>query len=45
MSRVLVVSTPMGVLGSGGGGGVELTATAIVAGLLGRGHGVTVLAG
>lgn len=42
--RVLVVSTPVGALGSGAGGGVELTAFALVAGLLGRGHRVTVLA-
>jgi UDP-glucose:tetrahydrobiopterin glucosyltransferase len=43
--RVLVVSTPVGTLGSGRGGGVELTATALVAGLLERGHLLTVLAG
>ena len=42
--RVLVVSTPIGSLGSGRGGGVELTAAGLVAGLLGRGHAVTVLA-
>ena len=42
--RILVVSTPVGVLGGGGGGGVELTATALVAGLLQRGHALTVLA-
>jgi UDP-glucose:tetrahydrobiopterin glucosyltransferase len=42
--RVLVVSTPVGTLGSGRGGGVEHTATMIVAGLLGRGHPITVLA-
>lgn len=42
--RILVVSTPVGPLGSGRGGGVELTATALVAGLLGRGHQITVLA-
>jgi UDP-glucose:tetrahydrobiopterin glucosyltransferase len=42
--RILVVSTPVGVLGSGRGGGVELTATALVAGLLERGHRLTVLA-
>ncbi len=42
--RVLVVSTPVGALGSGRGGGVELTATGLVAGLLQRGHAVTVLA-
>jgi UDP-glucose:tetrahydrobiopterin glucosyltransferase len=42
--RVLVVSTPVGALGSGRGGGVEVTAMGLVGGLLGRGHGVTVLA-
>ncbi|MEB3266690.1 MAG: glycosyltransferase [Cyanobacteriota bacterium] len=42
--RILVVSTPMGPLGSGQGGGVELTAAALTAGLLQRGHGLTVLA-
>jgi UDP-glucose:tetrahydrobiopterin glucosyltransferase len=42
--RVLVVSTPVGHLGSGRGGGVEHTAGMIVAGLLHRGHAVTVLA-
>ena len=42
--RILVVSTPVGALGSGRGGGVELTASTLVAGLLERGHRVTVLA-
>ena len=42
--RILVVSTPVGALGSGRGGGVELTLFSLVAGLLARGHGVTVLA-
>jgi 16S rRNA (cytosine967-C5)-methyltransferase len=42
--RVLVVTTPVGSLGSGRGGGVEHTAGMIIAGLLGRGHRVTVLA-
>ena len=42
--RILVVSTPVGPLGSGQGGGVELTLAALVAGLLRRGHGITVLA-
>ena len=42
--RILVVSTPLGALGSGSGGGVELTATSLVAGLLERGHQLTVLA-
>ncbi len=42
--RILVVSTPVGALGSGRGGGVELTLTSLVAGLLERGHRLTVLA-
>ncbi|MCP9848257.1 glycosyltransferase [Cyanobium sp. Morenito 9A2] len=42
--RLLVVSTPVGTLGSGKGGGVELTLASLVAGLLERGHGLTVLA-
>ena len=42
--RVLVVSTPVGVLGSGEGGGIELTLATLVAGLLERGHQLTVLA-
>jgi UDP-glucose:tetrahydrobiopterin glucosyltransferase len=43
--RVLVVSTPVGALGSGLGGGVEVTAMGLVSGLLARGHGVAVVAG
>ena len=43
--RILVVTTPVGCLGSGRGGGVELTLTSLVAGLLERGHQLTVLAG
>ncbi|QEY30926.1 glycosyltransferase [Synechococcus sp. RSCCF101] len=42
--RLLVVSTPTGAIGSGAGGGVELTLVSLVAGLLERGHAVTVLA-
>jgi UDP-glucose:tetrahydrobiopterin glucosyltransferase len=42
--KLLVVSTPVGPLGSGRGGGVELTLTGLVAGLLERGHQLTVLA-
>lgn len=42
--KLLVVATPLGPLGSGRGGGVELTLTGLVAGLLGRGHRITVLA-
>ena len=42
--RLLVVSTPLGPLGSGRGGGVEITLNSLVAGLLERGHSITVLA-
>jgi UDP-glucose:tetrahydrobiopterin glucosyltransferase len=43
--RLLVVSTAVGNLGSGRGGGVELTMNGLVAGLIARGHRLTVLAG
>ena len=42
--RLLVVSTAVGTLGSGRGGGVEITLTGLVAGLIARGHRLTVLA-
>ena len=42
--RLLVVNTAMGPLGSGAGGGVEITLESLVAGLLERGHAITVLA-
>ncbi|MEB3234441.1 MAG: glycosyltransferase, partial [Cyanobacteriota bacterium] len=42
--KILVVSTPVGRLGSGQGGGVERTLGSLVAGLLERGHQLTVLA-
>ena len=42
--KLLVVATPLGPLGSGCGGGVELTLANLVAGLLARGHRITVLA-
>ncbi len=42
--RLLVVSTPLGPLGSGRGGGVEITLNSLVSGLLDRGHQITVLA-
>ena len=42
--KLLVVASPLGPLGSGAGGGVELTLANLVAGLLQRGHRVTVLA-
>jgi UDP-glucose:tetrahydrobiopterin glucosyltransferase len=43
-SRVLLVSTPLGTLGSGRGGGVELTIVNGARALAGRGHAVTILA-
>jgi UDP-glucose:tetrahydrobiopterin glucosyltransferase len=42
--RILIVSTPVGPLGSGIGGGVELTLHSLVLGLAGRGHHVEVVA-
>ena len=42
--RILVVSTPVGPLGSGIGGGVELTLHSLVLGLTARGHDVEVAA-
>ncbi len=42
--RILLVSTPVGPLGSGIGGGVELTLHSLVLGLTGRGHDVEVAA-
>jgi UDP-glucose:tetrahydrobiopterin glucosyltransferase len=42
--RILIISTPVGPLGSGTGGGVELTLHSLVLGLTGRGHRVEVLA-
>jgi len=42
--RILIISTPVGPLGSGEGGGVELTLHSLVLGLTGRGHEVEVLA-
>lgn len=41
---VLVASTPVGPIGSGIGGGVELTARNLVEGLMARGHHVEVVA-
>lgn len=41
--RLLVVNTAMGPLGSGAGGGVEITLESLVAGLIERGHRLTVL--
>jgi UDP-glucose:tetrahydrobiopterin glucosyltransferase len=42
--KLLVVASPLGPLGGGAGGGVELTLVNLVAGLLQRGHRLTVLA-
>lgn len=42
--RILIISTPVGPLGSGVGGGVELTLHSLVLGLNDRGHEVEVLA-
>jgi UDP-glucose:tetrahydrobiopterin glucosyltransferase len=42
--RILIVSTPVGPLGSGVGGGVELTLHSLVLGLSARGHHVEVVA-
>lgn len=42
--RVLLLSTPVGAIGSGIGGGVELTLRTIADGLVRRGHRVTVVA-
>lgn len=42
--RVALVSTPVGPLGSGIGGGVELTIRNLAAGLRDRGHQVTIVA-
>ena len=42
--RILLVSTPVGPLGSGIGGGVELTLHGLVLGLTARGHDVEVAA-
>jgi len=42
--RILIISTPVGPLGSGTGGGVELTLHSLVLGLSARGHHVEVLA-
>jgi UDP-glucose:tetrahydrobiopterin glucosyltransferase len=44
MKRILIISTPIGPLGSGVGGGVELTLHSLVLGLTGLGHHVEVLA-
>ncbi len=42
--RIVLISTPIGFLGSGKGGGVELTLNSLVSGLLSLGHSVEVIA-
>jgi len=42
--RIVLISTPIGFLGSGKGGGVELTLNSLVTGLLSLGHTVEVIA-
>ncbi|MGB0350926.1 MAG: glycosyl transferase, partial [Synechococcus sp.] len=42
--HLVIVNTPIGALGSGEGGGVELTLRSLVQGLVRRGHRVTVVA-
>jgi len=42
--RIIIVSTSIGYLGSGKGGGVELTLNSLVVGLLQKGHDIKVVA-
>ena len=42
--HIVLISTPIGFLGSGKGGGVELTLNSLVTGLLSKGHKVEVVA-
>ena len=42
--NIVLISTPIGFLGSGKGGGVELTLNSLVTGLLSQGHTVDVVA-
>ena len=42
--RIVLISTPIGFLGSGKGGGVELTLNSFVSGLLSLGHSIEVIA-
>jgi len=42
--RIVLISTPIGFIGSGKGGGVELTLNSLVYGLLSLGHSVEVIA-
>ena len=39
--HLVIVNTPIGALGSGEGGGVELTLRSLVQGLVRRGHRLT----
>ena len=41
--RIVLISTPIGFLGSGKGGGVELTLNSLVSGLISLGHSVEVV--
>ncbi|MDC3142450.1 glycosyltransferase family 4 protein [Prochlorococcus sp. AH-716-I17] len=42
--RIVLISTPIGFLGSGKGGGVELTLNSLISGLISLGHSVEVVA-
>ena len=42
--RLTIISTPIGYLGSGKGGGVELTLNSLVSGLLNQNHNISVIA-
>ena len=42
--RIIIISTSIGYLGSGKGGGVELTLNSLVSGLLRKGHDIKVIA-
>ena len=41
--RIVLISTPIGFIGSGEGGGVELTLNSLVSGLISLGHSVEVV--
>jgi len=42
--KIILVSTPIGYLGSGKGGGVELTIVSLIKGLISLGHEITLIA-
>ena len=42
--RLVLISTPIGYLGSGKGGGVEITLNSLVSGLVSKGHYVEIVA-